>query len=176
MFSYFNLRRPSEFSKPDATGGSNSSGQVTPNLSSHAPSPSPLTIQQQQQQQQYPSRPQSFSENQLASRPASGNFSVPTGGDSTFVGFAASAVAAGLLPNVGGDGGLAGGDNNVSNSGGGGAGGGLAGIRSVLFQNNNNNQNKGRIIRIFMNHRKLRFYHVINLCKHQAMKIMFIKY
>ena len=131
MFSYFNLRRPSEFSKVNNSDNSSASGQSTPSFAP-APSPSPLTIPTVTSTglTATPTRPVSFNESQLQSRPASGQFDV-----NQFSGFTPSGILPTLqeqsLPPV---------VNNQSdnNTGGGMNNVGIAGIRSVIFQNKNN--------------------------------------
>ena len=135
MFSYFNLRRPSEFSNKVTSDGSGSSGQVTPNYGP-VPSQSPLTVQQAGiQQPGSNSRPTSFSESQLSSRPPSVQFDPlpPNFGLQQNFQVGQKPGFSSIGENTGENG----------NSNGGGIAGGLVGIRSVLFQNTNNN-NTGR--------------------------------
>ena len=150
MFSYFNLRRPSEFSKVNASDGSGSasasgSGHATPVFGTVVPSAaSPLTVQQPPG-----SRPLSFNEAKLNSRPSSvqfdpQNFARPNGGGNQFdltTQITRSAVN-GQFPfqqtasSDFNDGPAASNGENSSD-------GGLNGIRSVLFQNINV---KGKIL------------------------------
>ncbi len=144
MFSYFNLRRPSEFSKVNASDGSGSasasgSGHATPVFGPVVPSAaSPLTIQQPPG-----SRPLSFNEHQLNSRPSSvqfdpQNFARPNGSGNQYdlTQQLTRSAANGQFPfqqPISSDYNNGPAASNGENSG----DGGLNGIRSVLFQNIN---------------------------------------